>query len=264
MFMPMWLFQLQRSLFRQSPKSPNTAPRSLLPRRSQLWLEPLEDRLAPSAATTVNLISVNIVPDLTNQTAQATLTAQVTSSGGLPNEGVVSFTMAGVSGQGDVANGTTSVQLTVPLQKVLYGLSAALSYTDSANPANFADSNVSKDLSTSIWNGLLPASLTFDASNSEQMQFTVANQSLFGASYSSSTGLLSQIKVGGVSLKMSYIPIGNNELPIILGVPWGMIFHNSEGQFTGIADVETASDGSLEWVVYDSNHQPISTAPYGG
>jgi trimeric autotransporter adhesin len=216
-------------------------------------------------STTLSLTTITINPNLVNGTAQVTLTAQVSNAGSKVSEGVLSFTLAGVSGQANVVNGTASVQLTVPIQNVAGGFKVALSYTDNATSASFANSNATLSVSTNIWNTLLPANLTFDASNNETMQFTVANQPVFGASYSASNGgLLSDITVGSVSMPMTYTTTGNSTVAAIGGVPWGVILFNMSGQFVGTASVGLSADGTPMWVIFDANGQPVAELPYGG
>ncbi len=213
-------------------------------------------------ATSVSLTSFSITPDLTGGMAQVTLTAQVSNPDGTVNEGTVSFTVAGVSGQSNVTDGTATVQLTVPLANVLYGLSVAVSYSDNATTANFADNSTSLSVSTSAWNALLPANLTFDSGKGEQMQFSLGSLPLFSALYSASTGLLSQVNLGSLTVPVTYTNLGNLTVATVGGVAWGLIFYDSNGSFQGIADVETASDGSLQWVIYDASHHPLGSAPY--
>jgi hypothetical protein len=213
-------------------------------------------------ATTVSLTSVNLVPNVSNGTAQVTLTAQVSNPNGTVNEGIVSFTVAGVSGQGKVSNGTATVQLTVPLSDVTFDLIVDLSYTDNAPSADFGASSTSVLVSTSVWNALLPANVTVYSSNGQQVQFSLGNLPLFSALYSASTGLLSQINLGSLAVPVTYTNLGGLTVASVEGVAWGLIFYDSNGQLQGIADVEHAPDGSLEWVFYDSNHKPIGTSPY--
>jgi len=217
-----------------------------------------------SKSTSLSLTTVNITPNLANGTAQMTLTARVSNPGGTVNEGALSFTVAGVSGKANVTNGTATVQLTVPIQNVLNGFMVGLSYTDSAASANFANSTATVAVSTIAVNALLPATVTFDSSNNETAEFTVANQKLFGASYSSALGgLLSAIDVGSLSVPMTFSNVGNIEIAAAEGVPWGMISRDANGNIQEIASVQTAADGSLVWVIFNGNHQAIGEMPYG-
>ncbi len=218
-----------------------------------------------SKSTSLSLTTVSITPNLANGTAQMKLTAQVSNPAGTVNEGALSFTVGGVSGKANVANGTATVQLTVPIQNVLNGFTVALSYSDSATSANFANSTASVAVSTIAFNALLPATVTIDSGNNETAEFTLANLPLFGASYSSALGgLLSQISVGSFSVPMLYSNVGNIELAAAGGVPWGMISRDAHGNIQEIANVQTAADGSLVWVIYNGNHQAIGEMPYGG
>jgi hypothetical protein len=216
-------------------------------------------------ATSLRLAAVNIVPDLSSGTAQMTLTALVSNPAGVVGQGIVTFTIAGVSAQGDLVNGMTIVHLTVPLLTVdSYGLNVALSYTDNAPAANFANSSTVVGLPVSNWNLVLPGNLTFDPNDDAQMQFSLANALVISASYSPSTyGLLSQINVGPLSIPVVYTHIGSDVLATVEDVPWGILFFNSDGQLQGSATPQTTPDGSLDWVIYDAKHNPIGVAPYG-
>jgi trimeric autotransporter adhesin len=215
-----------------------------------------------ATATKVGLTTININPNLVNGTAQVTLTAQVSNAGGTVNEGVLSFTVAGVSGHANVVNGTASVQLALPFLSVTGGFRVALSYTDNGSTASFGDSQATQSVSTNVWNALLPAKVTFDSSN-ETMQFTVASQPLFGASYSTSTGLLSQVSLSSLSMPVSYVTTGNSVVASVGGVPWGMILYNTDGQFVGTASVTLGADGTPMWFLSDANGQPAGELPYG-
>lgn len=221
--------------------------------------------ISTANSTKLSLTTININPNLANGTAQVTLTAQASNAGGKVSEGVLSFTLAGVSGQANVVNGTASVQLTVPLQNVAGGFKVALSYTDNTASASFANSNATLSVSTNVWNSLLPANLTFDAGNNETMKFMVANQPLFGAAYSASNGgLLSDVSVGSASMPVTYTTTGDSTVASIGGVPWGVILFNLGGQFVGTASVALAADGTPMWVIVDTNGQPVAELPYDG
>jgi hypothetical protein len=215
-----------------------------------------------SNSTILSLTSASINPNLLNATAQVTLTAQVSNPGGTVNEGTVSFTVAGVSAQASVSGGTATVQLSVPIGNVLNGFTVDLSYRDNASSANFTNDSASVDVPTNVWDALLPANLTFDSSENETMQFSLGGLLSFGALYSATTGLLSQINVGSLSLPVVYSEMGAIELASVEGVPWGFIVHDASGNVQGIADVEPAADGSLVFVLYNSNHQQIAELPY--
>jgi hypothetical protein len=216
-------------------------------------------------STSLGLTTIKINPNVVNGTAQMTLTAHVSNPSGTVNEGVLSFTLAGVTSHANVVNGTASVQLTVPFQNLAGAFKVALSYTDNAASAAFANSNATLSVSTNVWNGLLPANLTFDASNNETMQFTVANQPLFGASYSSSNGgLLSEISIGSSSMPVTYTTTGNSVVASIGNVPWGVILFNLQGQFVGTAGVVLSADGTPMWMIFDTNNQPVAELPYDG
>jgi hypothetical protein len=207
----------------------------------------------------LNLTAGSIVPNMSNGTAQVALTAQVTNSGGVVNEGSLSFTIGSASAQSNVVNGTASAQLTVPIQNVLSGFIVGLSYTDTAIP----NINSSILVGTSLWNGLLPASLVFNASNNTQhVQFRMLNQPVFGASYSMTAGRLTQIDVGSSSMPVAYTHTGDSVVASVGNVPWGVILYSRSGQFVGWASVALTSDGTPEWAINNVNNQPVAELPY--
>ena len=212
-----------------------------------------------AAAPSWSLTTAQIVPDLSNMTAQVTLTAQVSSSAGSINEGVLSFTLAGVTKQVSVVNGTASVQLTLPLQSVMTTSVVTLSYSDSGS-AGFTNSRDTMTLAVNVWNAVLPTNLTFSADGNEQIKVLLAGQSLFGYTYSAS-GLLTQINISSLSMPVTYTPITGGELATIDGVPWQITFLNSDNQSLGIATLALNGDGSTQWLLYDSNGQLIGALP---
>lgn len=219
--------------------------------------------IGAASATTVRLTTVNIVPSLSNSTAQVTLTVQVNNSAGQVNQGDVSITMAGVTGHGNVDHGTASVQLTVPLGTVSNLVTADMSYTDKAGAANFSNGNDSATVTTNLLNALLPADLTFDSSGNVQNQLNVAgNTSLLGFSYLAS-GLLTDVLFESLSLPVTYSNLGGNTVTTFLGAPTAVTFANSSGQVLGYAKV--FFDGSqLQWLLYDPSNHPIGAVPYTG
>jgi hypothetical protein len=212
------------------------------------------------AGASPTLTTVSIVPNLLNGTAQVTMTAQVNDPGGVVGEGFVSFTLAGVSGQGNVVNGTASVQLVVPLREVIGNSSVSLAYTDDAPSTSFANGNASASLFLNPWNAVLPTSLTVAADGSQQIQVRLASLSLLGFSYSPS-GLLTEIDVGSLSLPVTYSNVSGDTLATIAGVPWIVTFSNSNGQPQGIVTLALAGDGSAEWLFHDANGQVIGATP---
>jgi hypothetical protein len=159
-----------------------------------------------AAAAALDLSTVQIIPNLLNGTAQVMLTAQTSSPAGGVNQGVVSFSLAGVSGQGAISNGTAGVQFLVPLSAVSGNQAIALAFTDDASPANFSGDKAANTLYLTSWNGLLPSGLTFAADGSETntasyfgMPLTVhySNQ---GVPFNSAFGFVSSdLGNGGVS-----------------------------------------------------------------
>jgi hypothetical protein len=215
--------------------------------------------VSTATATTVSLTTVSITPNLSNATAQVTLTAQVSNAGGTVNEGVLSFTFDGATGQGNVANGTVTVQLSVPLLDLLTSSQVAMSFSD-AGPGNFANANVSETLATNFFNAVLPSTITFAADGSEQIEIQMGGQSLLGFSYTG-LGLPTQINLSSMSLPVTYANISGNEVVSIDGVPWQVNFFNSKGQYQGLATLLLNADGSREWLIYNASGQAIGVVP---
>jgi hypothetical protein len=216
-----------------------------------------------ATSTSLSLSTVSIVPNLSNGTAQVTLTAQVTNSAGTIGEGVVSFTLAGVSANGNVTNGTASAQLTVPLGVVIGNPNLSLAYNDNATPASFASVNSTRKLFLNAWNGLLPSTLSFAADGTELNQIQSSGQTLLGFAYSP-VGLLLQINVSSVTFPVAYNHVASNVLVTIGGIPWQVNFFNEAGQFQGLLSLAFASDGSPEWLIYNSSGQIVGSTPVGG
>ncbi len=213
-----------------------------------------------SNSTSLSLSAVSITPNLANGTAQVTLTAHVTNPGGTVGEGVVKVTMGGVSATGNLVNGLTIVNLTVPLQVVIDNPSVSLAYTDTATPASFADSSTSRTLFLNAWSGVLPSKLSFAADGTELIQLQAGGQTVLGYAYSP-VGLLLQINVSSVTLPVTYTHTSSDVLVTIGGLPWQLNFFNSTGQFQGLISLAFASDGSPEWLMYNSSGQITGSTP---
>jgi hypothetical protein len=216
--------------------------------------------LNAASATKVGLTTINIVPDPLNSTAQLTLTARVSNPSGAVSEGVVTFTLAGVSGHSNVVNGAASVQLTVPLSNLVNSVNVALSYHDTAADAGFADDSTVEMIAGNPFNSLMPTELSFAANGGEQITVRVANQSLFSFFYAP-TGLLTQINVSSLSLPVTYNNESGNVLVAIDGVPWQVNFFNANGQFQGLTTVVLNNDGTAGLLLYDANGHVIGAAP---
>jgi hypothetical protein len=219
-----------------------------------------------ASATKVSLTTININPNLSNGTAQVTLTAQVSNPGGTVNEGVLSITMAGVSGQGNVSNGSASVQLSVPLislTNILTGVgqvTVSMSYSDNGGAASFTNSNASTVVSTNIWNILVPTNLNLDGSGNESMEVSSAIPSLLGFSYSASAQLTG-ITLASIFLPVTYANVGNNVVvSSIAGAPWGVALGNGNDQLLAYAGL-VIDNGTPVWQIYDSNDQLIGEVP---
>lgn len=216
--------------------------------------------VSTATTTSLSLTSASIVPNTNNSTAQITLTALVSNPNGLVTDGVLTFTFDGVSGQGNVSQGTATVQLTVPLQALLLASNITLSYDDTAASGNFANATVSQTLASNIVSTLLPSTLTFATDGSETISIQIEGQALFSFDYANS-GLLTQINTTSQSLPVQYSNVAGNELVTIDGAPWQVNFFNSNGQYQGLATLILNPDSSTQWLFFSANGQAIGAVP---
>jgi hypothetical protein len=193
-------------------------------------------------------------------TADVTLTAQVSNPSGTVGEGIVIFTMAGMSAQGNLVNGMTVVTLTVPIQVVIGSPGVSLAYKDNTPSPSFTNTSTSKTIFLNIWNGLLPSTLSFSSNGSELIQVQSSGQQLLGFAYSA-TGLPTQINVSSISLPVTYTNVGGNVLVTIGGLPWQLNFFSSAGQFQGLQSLAFSSDGSPELLIFGPNGQIVGATP---
>jgi hypothetical protein len=213
-----------------------------------------------SSSTSVSITKVNIAPNFTSTNAPVTVTVQVNNPGGTVNEGFVSVTIAGVSGTANVSNGTATVQLVIPLQAAMTWANVTFSYTDNASSPAFANGSGSTTLYLNIANALLPSIVQFASDGTQFNQIPMGNQTLFAFAYSM-IGLLTQINTGSITFPVTYSHVGNMIFSAIGGLPWQVLFLNSSGQLTGLAQIQLASDGTAQWVFYSPNGQIIGTMP---
>jgi hypothetical protein len=99
----------------------------------RLFLEPLEDRLAPTGLPAAVAVSaINSVYSFFNQ--QDSITVQVTSPGVTVNQGMITFTDDGQKHTVPVSNGTASTTFTFPLAgEIPQPHSIGFSYSDPAS-----------------------------------------------------------------------------------------------------------------------------------
>jgi hypothetical protein len=120
------------------------------------------------SATTIQLTTLNIVPNLFSLTALVTLTAQVSNPAGTVNEGLVTFTLAGMSVQGTVHNGTANAQVVIPLLSLLVPMNIPASYADNSLPPLFGPGNAVTPVVFNLLNLLLPSVVTLTPGGGEQ------------------------------------------------------------------------------------------------
>lgn len=173
---------------------------------------------------------MSIVPNPFNGTAQVTLTVQVTNPGIVVKEGVVSVTLAGQSANGAVANGTASVQLSVPSSSLIGNPTISLSYADNSAAALFEPSGTAETVSLNLLNALLPATVTVTSGGGEldAMPFFFAMLDFFYTNQQ-----LTEIGLGPLGLHVQYLDIGGQTLVTLNGIPWQVQLFGPQGQFLG-------------------------------
>jgi hypothetical protein len=180
-----------------------------------------------TAATTIQLTTVHITPNLLNLSALVTLTAQVSNPAGTVNEGLVTFTVAGLSVQGTVHNGTANAQVVIPLLRLLLPMNIPATYADNSVPALFGPGNaVTPPVVFNLLNLLLPSVVTLTPGGGEQNLIAFPFTPL----------VFSYLKVptffGSVVLELPNF-IGAVVLETLIGSPGQAFLFGPQGQFLG-------------------------------
>jgi hypothetical protein len=185
------------------------------------------------AATTIQLTTLHIVPNLLNLMAQVTLTAQVSSPAGTANEGLVTFTLAGLSVQGTVQNGTANAQVVLPLidlaSNLVVQLSISSTYADNSTSPSFGPSNAVTPVVFNVWNALLPSTVTLSGGSEHNvipflftaLEFFYVNQQW------------TAFQFGPLALQVQYTALGDIVLLTLNGLPQQVLFFAPQGQFLG-------------------------------
>jgi parallel beta-helix repeat protein len=185
------------------------------------------------ATTTIQLTTLHIVPNLLNLTAQVTMTAQVSNPAGTVNGGVVTFTLAGVSVQGTVQNGTANAQVVIPLIDLASNLAVQLSipstYADNSTPVIFGPGSAVTPVVFNIWNALLPSTVTLTGGGEQNvipffftaLQFSYVNQ------------VWTAFHFGPLALQVQYITFGDITVLTLNGFPQQVLFFAAPSQFLG-------------------------------
>ena len=187
-----------------------------------------------AAATTLQLTAARIVPNWLNGTAQISLTASVSSPAGSVGEGVVSFSLAGVSAQGLVQNGVASVQLVVPLRDAINTQNVLLTYTDTGTVTKFASSSATTGMALNLWNALSSANVSFTANGGE----VDAVSYLFApVEFVYNQLRMTEVRYGPIALQVGYINLNGDILVTLNGVPWLVQLFGPQGQYLGSVPV---------------------------
>jgi hypothetical protein len=121
-------------------------------------LEPLEDRLSPTA-TSIG-VALNITPNLLTFTATETITATVTQQGSTTpiTSGTVSFNVNNQQGTAALnSNGQATFAVNLPLSAVAFNQTLDVSFQGpAADPSSFV-----APVYLNIWNAVLPSQLTY-------------------------------------------------------------------------------------------------------
>jgi len=122
-------------------------------------LEPLEDRLSPTASSIG--VAINITPNLLTFTARETITATVTQQGSNTpvTSGTVSFNVNSQQGAALLnSNGQATFAVNLPLFAVGFNqtLDVAFQGSAAADPSSFVT-----PVYLNLWNAVLPSQLTY-------------------------------------------------------------------------------------------------------
>ena len=166
---------------------------------TQLLLECLEDRLAPTNFLTTTDVAISITPNFLARTAIETITATVTQQG--TSTPVTSGTVAlnvnnQMSSAGLNGNGQAAFSVTLPLFAVANNQTLQANYQGATvGPDTFSGSVFLAPVYLNVWNASFPAQITYGAPTST-------------SSFQSSGGETDDISVFGSHLKFNYIDPG--------------------------------------------------------
>jgi hypothetical protein len=92
----------------------------------------------------------------------------VSNPAGSVNEGLVTFTLAGLSVQGTVQNGTANAQVVIPLLSLFFPMNIPASYADNSVPPPFGPGNAVTPVVFNLLNLLFPSVVTLTPGGGEQ------------------------------------------------------------------------------------------------
>jgi hypothetical protein len=147
--------------------------------------------LTVTAASTATAITSTAVSAGFNasSTQQVTLTANVTSpTGGIVNEGAVTFSVAGQTATGAVSNGTATASLTLPAGLLAGTYPISASYADTANANKLVNYNPSSAATPGTLTVTTAATTTTAANASASFNSTTGQQVTLSANVTSATG----------------------------------------------------------------------------
>jgi hypothetical protein len=215
-----------------------------------------------AVVTSLQLTGVAIVPNLANGTAQLTLTAQLSNPTGIVNEGVVTFTLAGVSTQGVVQNGTASVQLVVPLADLTHNLVVQLAiqsaYADNSTFARFGPGSITTPIVLPLFNALMPSrvTLTPDGREVDTVPLLLAPLEFFYANQQ-----WTEFRFGPIDLHVGFANVGNLTVVTLNGMPWQVLFFGPQHQLLGVVTLFLNDDSGLALLLSGALDQIVGVEP---
>ena len=166
---------------------------------TQLLLECLEDRLAPTNFSTTTNVAISITPNFLARTAIETITATVTQQGTTTpvTSGIVALNVNNqMSSAGLNGNGQAAFSVALPLFAVANNQTLQANYQGATvGPDTFSGSVFLAPVYLNVLNQLFPAQITYGAPTST-------------TAFQSSGGETDDISVFGSHLKFNYIDPG--------------------------------------------------------
>ena len=187
---------------------------------TQLLLECLEDRLAPTNFSTTTNVAISITPNFLARTAIETITATVTQQGTTTpvTSGIVALnvnnqmTSAGLNG-----NGQAAFSVALPLFAVANNQTLQANYQGATiGPDTLSGSVFLAPVYLNVWNASFPAQITFGTPTST-------------VSFQSSGGETDDVSIFGFHLKFNYIDPGRISTINLLGFTFPGSFSTAFG-----------------------------------
>ena len=187
---------------------------------TQLLLECLEDRLAPTNFSTTTNVAISITPNFLARTAIETITATVTQQG--TSTPVTSGTVAlnvnnQMSSAGLNGNGQAAFSVALPLFAVANNQTLQANYQGATiGPDTLSGSVFLAPVYLNVWNASFPAQITFGTPTST-------------VSFQSSGGETDDVSIVGFHLKFNYIDPGRINTINFLGLTFPGSFSEAFG-----------------------------------